>query len=228
MATSGTTTFNLDIADVIEEAFDRCGLRLKTGYDLTTARRSLDLLGLEWYNRGTNFWTVEQISVTLTAGVATKTLENDTLDVIEALIREGAGSTQTDTPLDRVSVSVYANIPNKNTQGRPVNFWIDKQRDAPVMYLWPVPDVGTYSLVYYKLRRIEDAGAVATGTDPDVPSRFLPALVAGLASKIASKYPEAYPRLADLKAEYEEQWSLAVAGDRDRSSLRLIPGTGYF
>lgn len=227
MATSGTTAFNLDIAEVIEEAFDRCGLRLKTGYDLTTARRSLDLLGIEWQNRGINFWTVEAVSTTLAASTATKTLETDTIDVLEALIRTGSGTTQSDSVLTRIPVSVYASIPSKTATGRPVNFWLDKQLAAPVMYFWPVPDLSTYTLVYYKLRRIEDTSVQPAATDPDVPARFLPALVAGLASKLASKYPEAYPRLADLRVEYEEQWQLALAGDRDRSSIRFVPGGGY-
>ena len=226
MATSGTATFNLDIAEIIEEAFNQCGLRQRTGYDLETARRSLDLLSLEWANRGINFWTVEQTSVTLTVSTNTQTLEADTIDVIEAFIRTGSGSSQSDITMTRISSSEYSTIPNKNTEGKPINFWVDKQRDAPVMYLWPRPDVGTYTLVYYKLRRIEDTGSLPAATDPDVPARFLPALVSGLAYRLCKKYPEAYPRMNDLKVEYEEQWELAVAGDRDRASIRFVPG-GY-
>lgn len=226
MATSGTSAFGLDIQNVIEEAFDRCGIRARTGYDMRTARRSIDLLGLEWQNRGINFWTVEQITVSLSASTASVTLPSDTIDVIEAFIRTGSGTSQSDLSMTRISASGYGNIPNKNTEGRPVNFWIDKQRDAPLMYLWPVPDVGTYTLYYYKLRRIEDTGTEPAATDPDVPARFLPALVSGLAHKLSSKYPAAYPRMQDLKAEYEEQWMNALSADRDRASVRLVPG-GY-
>tara|TARA_R110000824_G_scaffold72101_1_gene184221 strand:- start:3387 stop:4076 length:690 start_codon:yes stop_codon:yes gene_type:complete len=226
MATSGTATFNLDIMDVIQESFEQAGLRLKTGYDIKTARRSLDLMSLEWQNRGINFWTVESISVALSASSASLTLPADTIDVIEMVIRTGTGTDQVDLPMTRISVSEYSSIPNKNTTGRPVNFWVDKQRDAPVVYLWPVPDSGSYTLVYYKLRRIEDTGANPAATDPDVPARFLPAFTAGLALRLSGKYAEAAHRKPELKVEFEEQWLLAVAGDRDRASVRFIPG-GY-
>lgn len=226
MATSGTSAFALNIGEVIEEAFNQCGMKMKTGYDLTTARRSIDLMMLEWQNRGINFWTVEQTSVTLTASAVSQTLETDTIDIIEAFIRTGSGTSQVDLPMTRISSSEYSQVPSKNSQGRPVNFWLDKQLTAPVMYLWPVPDKGTYTLIYYKLRRIEDTGSLPGATDPDVPARFLPALVSGLAYRISSKYPELLPRRSDLKMEYAEQWELALSGDRDRSSLRFVPG-GY-
>ena len=224
MATSGTATFNLEIAEVIEEAFERCGLQSKTGYDIETARRSLNLLSLEWANRGLNFWCVEQGTASTTASTSTITLPADTVDLIEYWIREGTGTSQNDQPLSRFSVSQYSTIPNKLTEGRPVNIFIDKQAAAPVAYLWPTPDK-VYTFGYQRIRRIEDTGAVGS-TNPDVPARFLPALVSGLAFRISQKYPEAFVRSGELKAEYEFQWQLAEQEDRDRASVHFLPG-GY-
>jgi hypothetical protein len=224
MATSGTSVFDLDISEIVEEAFDRCGLKLRTGYDMKTAVRSLNLLTIEWSNRGTNFWTVEQVSTTATSGSATVTLGADTVDLLEHWIRTGSGANQNDITLSRISVSQYSNLPNKNSSGRPVNIFLDKQKAAPVAYLWPVPDQD-YTLMYQRLRRIEDAGSSGELT-ADAPFRFLPCLVAGLAYQISMKYPEAVQRIPMLKAEYESQWDLAQSQDRDRSSLRLVPG-GY-
>ena len=224
MATSGTSAFNLEISEVIEEAFERCGLQSKTGYDIETARRSLNLLSLEWVNRGLNFWTVEQGTKTLTAGTSTVTMDSDTVDLIQHWIRDGSGTSQSDLPISRFSVSQYSTIPNKLTEGRPVNLYIDKQRDAPVVYFWPTPDKA-YTFAYQQIRRIEDTGAVGS-TDPDVPARFLPALVSGLAFYISQKYPESFVRSSELKAEYEFQWDLAQQEDRDRASVHFVPG-GY-
>ena len=224
MATSGTATFNLEIAEVIEEAFERCGLQSKTGYDIETARRSLNLLSLEWANRGLNFWCVEQGTASTTASTSTITLPADTVDLIEYWIREGTGTSQNDQPLSRFSVSQYSTIPNKLTEGRPVNIFIDKQAAAPVAYLWPTPDK-VYTFGYQRIRRIEDTGAGGS-TNPDVPARFLPALVSGLAFRISQKYPEAFVRSGELKAEYEFQWQLAEQEDRDRASVHFVPG-GY-
>jgi len=224
MATSSTSTFNLDITEIAEEAFERCGLQLRTGYDLKTATRSLNLLTIEWANRGINFWTVEQVSTSLTADTATLTLPTDTIDIIEHWIRTGSGATQNDEQLSRISVSQYSSLPNKNTSGRPVNIYIDKQRAAPVAYFWPTPDEA-YTFAYQKLRRIEDVGHDGEYT-MDAPFRFLPCMVAGLAYQLYMKYPQANNRMADLKAEYEFQWDLAQSEDRDRSSVRFVPG-GY-
>ena len=224
MATSGTATFNLEISEVIEEAFERCGLQSKTGYDIETARRSLNLLSLEWANRGLNFWCVEQGTASTTASTSTITLPADTVDLIEYWIREGTGTSQNDQPLSRFSVSQYSTIPNKLTEGRPVNIFIDKQAAAPVAYLWPTPDK-VYTFGYQRIRRIEDTGAVGS-TNPDVPARFLPALVSGLAFRISQKYPVAFVRSGELKAEYEFQWQLAEQEDRDRASVHFVPG-GY-
>mgnify|MGYP003120740133 FL=1 len=224
MATSGTATFNLEIAEVIEEAFERCGLQTKTGYDIETARRSLNLLSMEWANRGLNFWCVEQGTASTTASTSTVTLPADTIDLIEHWIRDGSGTSQNDLPLSRFSVSQYTTIPNKKTEGRPVNIYIDKQRDAPVVYLWPTPDK-VYTFAYQRIRRIEDTGSVGS-TNPDVPARFLPALVSGLAFQLSQKYPESFVRSSELKQEYEYQWDLAQSEDRDRASVHFVPG-GY-
>ena len=224
MATSGTSTFNLEISEVIEEAFERCGLQTRTGYDIDTARRSLNLLSLEWTNRGLNFWTVEQSTKTCAVGTSTITLDSDTIDLIQHWIRDGSGTSQNDLPLTRFSVSQYSTIPNKLTEGRPVNLYIDKQRDAPVVYLWPTPDQA-YTFAYQQIRRIEDTGVVGSN-DPDVPARFLPALVSGLAYMVSQKYPESFGRSSELKSEYEFQWDLAQAEDRDRASVHFVPG-GY-
>ena len=224
MATSGTSTFNLEISEVIEEAFERCGLQSRTGYDIETARRSLNLLSLEWANRGLNYWTIEQSTKTCTVGTSTITLDSDTIDLIQYWIRDGSGTSQSDMPLSRFSVSQYSTIPNKLTEGRPVNLYIDKQRDAPVVYLWPTPDEA-YTFAYQQIRRIQDTGVVGSN-DPDIPARFLPALVSGLAYMISQKYPEAFIRGAELKSEYEFQWDLAQSEDRDRASVHFVPG-GY-
>ena len=224
MATSGTSVFDLDISEIVEEAFDRCGLKLRTGYDMKTAVRSLNLLTIEWANRGTNFWTVEEGTSAITAGTGSVVLPADTVDLIEYWIRTGSGENQNDLSISRISVSQYSNLPNKNSTGRPVNIFIDKQRNAPVAYLWPVADQN-YTFAYRRLRRIEDAGT-SGGLTADTPFRFLPCLVAGLAYQISMKYPEALHRAPMLKAEYETQWDLAQSQDRDRAALRLIPG-GY-
>jgi hypothetical protein len=224
VATSGTATFNLEISEIIEEAFERCGLQSKTGYDIETARRSLNLMSIEWANRGLNFWTVEQGTASTTASTSTITLPADTVDLIQHWIRDGTGTSQSDLPISRFSVSQYSTIPNKLTEGRPVNLYIDKQRAAPVVYFWPTPDK-VYTFAYQRIRRIEDTGAVGS-TNPDVPARFLPALVSGLAFRISQKYPEAFVRSSELKAEYEFQWDLAQQEDRDRASVHFVPG-GY-
>ena len=167
MTTSGTATFDIDLNEITEEAFERCGSELRTGYDLRTARRSLNLLFADWSNRGVNLWTLEQGTQLLTAGTATYTLPADTVDLLEHVIRTGAGnvSTQTDLTITRISVSTYSSIPNKLQQARPIQIWINRQAAAPQFTVWPVPDSSqTYTLVYWRLRRIQDAGAGGTYT----------------------------------------------------------------
>ena len=223
MATSGTATFNPEIVEIVEEAYERCGLELRSGYDLKTARRSLDIMAAEWSNRGINLWTVESGTVALTTGTATYTLPADTIDLLETVIRTGSGSDQQDLSINRISVSTYATIPNKNNQGRPIQIYVDRQA-TPKVSVWPTPDSSTtYTLAYWRLRRIEDAGRAGSNTY-DVPSRFIPCLVAGLAYHIATKRPEVgLDRVTFLKAAYDEQFTLAADEDRDKSSIQFAP-----
>jgi len=223
MATSGTATFNPEIVEIVEEAYERCGLELRSGYDLKTARRSLDIMAAEWSNKGINLWTVESGTVSLTTGTATYNLPADTIDLLETVIRTGSGSNQQDLSINRISVSTYATIPNKNNQGRPIQIYVDRQA-TPKVNVWPTPDSSaTYTLVYWRLRRIEDAGRAGSNTY-DVPSRFIPCLVAGLAYHIATKRPEVgLDRVTFLKAAYDEQFTLAADEDRDKSSINFAP-----
>jgi len=228
MAVSGTTAFNLDLTEIVEEAFERAGSEMRTGYDLRTARRSLNLLFADWANRGLNMWTFEQGTITLVAGTATYNLPADTVDLMEHVIRTGAGSasTQADLTITRISVSTYATIPNKLQQARPIQVWIQRLQDIPTITVWPVPDNSqTYTFVYWRLRRIDDAG---TGINTmDVPFRFLPCMVAGLAYYLALKVPNGAERLPVLKQQYDEAWDLASTEDREKASVRFVPRQMY-
>jgi len=224
MATSGTATFNMDFTEIAEEAWERAGREMRSGYDLRTARRSMNLLTIEWQNRGINMWTIEEGTVNLTEGTATYALPADTIDLLEHVVRTGSGnvSTQSDLNITRISVSTYASIPNKLSQGRPIQLYIDRGQANPSATVWPVPDASsTYVLKYWRMRRIEDAG---TGVNTaDVNFRFLPCLVAGLAYYIAMKEPELAERLPMLKATYDEQFALAAEEDREKATLSLVP-----
>jgi hypothetical protein len=312
--TTGTEIFNLNLNDIIEEAFERAGSEVRSGYNVRTARRSLNLLTIEWANRGVNLWTIEEGQIPLVQGQVTYPLPVDTIDLIEHVVRTSNGiqSTQTDINITRISVSTYATIPNKITQGRPIQVWVDRQSgvtgktgltlasnigpnettiplsstvglpatgyvtidnetinytnttgtdllncirgqngtnasshlanavvtapELPNINVWPAPDQGTaaspvYTFVYWRLRRIQDAG---NGVNiQDIPFRLLPCLTAGLAYYIAMKIPEGADRLAMLKAAYEEQWLLASGEDREKASVRFVPrnmfvtGGGY-
>ena len=307
MATSGTTTFNIDLNDAVEEAFERCGSEMRTGYHLRTARRSLNLLFADWANRGVNMWTFEQNTIILTQGQPTYALPNDTVDILDHVIRTNANvaSNQADLTITRISVSTYATIPNKLTQGRPIQVWIQRLTGqqsvlpgvlqagitatttsipvtslvnvptagfikigteligfnetqpatgtSPALLLnctrgqdgttaathataavvnlvqkqsitvWPTPDAGTtYQFVYWRMRRVQDAGAGGT-YNMDVPFRFVPCLVAGLTYYLSLKIPEAAPRIDMLKAMYDEAWATAAAEDQDRAAVRFVP-----
>ena len=225
MATSGTTTFDLDLSEYVEEAFERCGAELRTGYDLKTARRSMNLLFADWANRGINLWTVEQGSIPLVQGTSTYNLPSDTVDLIEHVIRTGAGnvSTQVDLTITRISVSTYSSIPNKLQQARPIQVWINRQAPTPTITVWPTPDqTNNYQFVYWRLRRIQDAGAGGTYTQ-DVPFRFIPCLVAGLAYYLSMKIPGAMERMQVLKQQYDEAWDLASTEDREKAAVRFVP-----
>jgi hypothetical protein len=306
MTTSSTTAFNLDLNDLIEEAFERCGLELRTGYDFKTARRSLNLLTVEWANRGINLWTVEQGQITMNTGQATYALPNDTIDLLDQTIRQGNGTTnQIDINISRISEPTYMTIPNKLTQGRPIQVWINRQsgqtnniastilngaidaddttitlvstvglatsgfikvdnetivysnisgnqllncsrgqantiaashltgasvfaQNLPSINVWPTPNAGGgYVFVYYRLRRMQDAGGGVT--EQDIPFRFIPCMVAGLAYYIAMKKPEVAPdRIVMLKTDYEQQFQLAAEEDREKAPIRFVPRTIFY
>ena len=224
MTTSGTAAFNLDLVEILEESFERCGSEMRTGYDLKTARRSLNILFADWASRGINMWTIEQGSIPLVPGTATYNLPNDTVDLLEHVIRTGAGNaaTQADLTITRISVSTYATLPNKLTQARPIQVWIDRLAPTPTVTMWPVPDNSqTYTFVYWRLRRIQDAG---NGVNTmDVPFRFIPCMVAGLAYYLALKLPNAMDRLPILKQQYDEAWQIASEEDREKAAIRFVP-----
>ncbi len=214
MATSGSRDFNIDVGEIIEEAYERCGLEVRTGYDAKTARRSLNLMFAEWINRGLNLWTVEQDVLTLTQGQSQETLGTEVADILEmALRRDG-----TDFEMERISRGDYLDFPNKDSQGRPSQFYFDRQI-APVINLWQTPENSTDQLVYYYVRRIEDADALTNTTA--VPFRFYPCMVAGLAYYLSMK--KAPERAQLLKAVYEEEFQRAAEEDEDRVSLFLTP-----
>jgi len=224
MATSGTTAFNMDFTEIAEEAWERAGREMRSGYDLRTARRSMNLMTIEWQNRGINLWTIDEGTVSLVSGTAQYTLPTDTVDLLEQVIRTGSGTTQQDLTINRISVSTYASIPNKTTTGRPIQFWIERLVDAPKINVWPVPDSNDYTFKYWRIRRIEDAGrGVETA---DMPFRFLPCLVAGLAYHIAMKEPELAGRLPMLKAVYDEEFERAASEDRVKTNARFVPRIG--
>jgi hypothetical protein len=306
MTTSSTTAFNLDLNDLIEEAFERCGLELRTGYDFRTARRSLNLMTVEWANRGINLWTVEQGQIVMNTGQATYALPNDTIDLLDQTIRQGNGTqNQIDINISRISEPTYMTIPNKLTQGRPIQVWINRQsgqtnnlpsttlngaisavdvtitltstvglatsgfikidnetivysnisgnqllncsrgqanttaashltgasvytQNLPSINVWPTPNAGgDYIFVYYRLRRMQDAGSGVT--EQDIPFRFVPCMVAGLAYYISMKKPEVAPdRIMMLKTDYEQQFELAAQEDREKAPIRFVPRTIFY
>ena len=242
MATSGTYTFNLDIIDIIEEAYERCGLELRHGYDITTARRSLNLLLTDWTNDDVNLWTLDQVSQDLVSGTASYALASPALDVLDATIRTISGSTNTDTSIERISIEEYLNIPNKQTTGLPSQYAVERGVSGPTVYLYPTPDNSTYDLYYYRIRDIQDISLTYT-QNADIPKRFLPSLCSGLAFHLGRKNPakkvlddQGRPVDSDgvsiqmlqlLKASYDEDYTRAKDQDRDRASIHLTPWRGY-
>ncbi len=246
MTTSGTTSFNLDLNELFEEAFERCGAEMRTGYDFRTARRSLNLLTIEWANKGINLWTLEQGQITMNQGQITYELPIDTIDLFDHVIRTQTGQAQTDININRISADTYLTIPNKNAQGRPIQVWINRQSgatypaggqpagtnpitgiDHPTINVWPAPDQDDYyTFVYFRLRRIQDAGNGTT--TQDIPFRMLPPLVAGLAYYLSLKIPDATQRTAMLKQMYDESWEQAADEDREKAPLRLAPRQMFY
>ena len=248
MTTSGTTGFNPDFTEIAEEAWERAGREMRTGYELRTARRSMNMLTIEWANRGINLWTIDEGTIQLTKDDATYTLPADTIDVCEMNIRTNAGdaSSQSDLSLNRISIPTYSAIPNKLSTGRPLQAVVHRLGQAGTyqsgplssatttlganvsfLTLWPVPDSSTaYQISFYRMRRIQDMGSEAGKTDADMPFRFFPCAVAGLAYYIAMKVPELAPRIPMLKQEYEDQFRLASEEDREKTSARFVPSIG--
>jgi len=308
--TTGTSIFNLNMNDLIEEAFERCGLELRSGYDFKTARRSLNLLTIEWANRGINLWTIEEGQIPLVTGQITYPLPVDTIDLLSTVVRTGSDTNQVDINISRISEDTYSTIPNKNANGRPIQLWINRQSGntststvylsasisssdttisvssvaslaatgyvqidnevilyqnidnatnqllncfrgqnnttaaahiattSPYNYLsipllpninvWPTPNAGgDYTFVYWRLRRIQDAGTGVVIND--IPFRFLPCMVAGLAFYLAQKVPEVDPnRVAMLQADYEKQWDLASQEDREKAPIRFVPRNMFY
>ena len=310
MSTSGSTTFNLDLNNIVEEAFERCGLESRTGYDLRTARRSMNLMAIEWANRGINLWTVDQQTIVMNTGQPIYPLPVDTIDILDAVIRTQAGSTynQTDINISRIAEPTYMSIPNKLTYGRPIQMYVNRQtglsnsttitlnggitasdttitlsttsglastgfikigsetisytnvdptnnqltncwrgqngttaaahltgaaitvQNLPCVNLWPTPNPpgNQYTFVYYRLRRMQDAGEGGT-YEQDIPFRLLPCFVAGLAYHMAMKKPDVPPdRIMMLQADYEKQWDLAASEDRDKASVRFVPRNMFY
>tara|TARA_R100001510_G_scaffold7666_1_gene5940 strand:- start:276 stop:947 length:672 start_codon:yes stop_codon:yes gene_type:complete len=222
MATSGSTNFELAVDDYIEEAFERCGLEIRTGYDLRTAKRSLNLMFADWANRGLNRWTITQTSITLSQGTTEYTLDADTIDILSAVIRENAGSSnQLDVTVNRIGRDTYLNLSSKLSQGKPTQYYVDRQI-TPKFRVFPTPNA-TYTLVVDRLTRIEDADSASNTVD--VPFRFYPCLAAGLAYYLAIK--KAPDRIQILKAIYDEEFDRAATEDRDRTSLKLLPYERY-
>ena len=219
MATSGSKDFELDVADYVEEAFERCGLEVRTGYDLKTARRSLNLMFADWANRGLNQWTIEQRTVTVTQGTSSYNLGTDVIDVLSAVVRRSG----TDYTLDRISRDQHTSIPSKTTQARPTQYFIDRQIN-PAIKLWPVPENSTDVIVYDVLTRMDDADDYVNTVD--LPFRFYPCLAAGLAYYIAIK--KAPDRIQMLKAIYDEEFDRAQAEDRDRASFNVTPNLQFY
>ena len=218
MATSNSRDFDLDVAEIIEEAYERCGLEVRTGYDAKTARRSLNLMFADWANRGLNMWTVNQATISVVSGTATYTLSSDYVDLLEVVLRNSSG---TDFTLTQMSRSEYLKIPNKSNSGQPSQYFFDRQV-TPTITLWSTPD-DSYTLVFYYVRRIEDADTLVNTTD--APFRFLPCMAAGLAYYIAIK--RAPERIQILKSIYEEEFQRAAAEDASSTPLKLTPNISY-
>jgi hypothetical protein len=218
VATSGTTSFNLDVDEVIREAMETLGGEPVLGNELRSARRSLNLLLTEWQNRGILLWKLTEQIVTMVSGTASYTLTSATLDIKDAVITRSS----IDLGMTRLSFSEYLQIPNKYQTGRPMQYFVDRQRGAPVLYVWPVPENSTDQVKFWRIKKVDDI--TKSAEDVDVPWRFYPALVTGLAYLMSLKRPGIPPtRRADLKAAYDEQLRLAFDEDRERVSLRLVP-----
>lgn len=219
MALSGSKDFELDVTEYIEEAFERCGLEVRTGYDLKTAKRSLNLMLADWANRGLNQWTIKQTTVNMVQGTAEYSLDASTIDVLNAVVRRG----NDDLSIERISRDQYLNIPDKTTSSRVSQFFVDRQV-PPVLKVWPAPDNSTDQIIMDRLVRMDDFDAF--NNTADLPFRFYPALAAGLAYYISIK--RSPQRVQLLKAVYEEELERALSEDRDRASFNIAPSLDYY
>ena len=216
-----------DLPSIFEEAYERCGLTFRGGYELRSIRRSLNLIFLEWQNRGLNLFTIEEGTLSLTAGTNTYSMPSDTIDLIEHQLRTGSGTSQVDQTLQRISISTWASQGSKNTTGRPSQIWVDRQPTTVDVTLWPVPDSqDTYTLYYVRLVGIDGLSS-GIGTTAGIPPRFVPALVSGLAFHVAMKNPEKQNIAPALKQEYEAQYRLAAEEDQDSSTWTIKPWTQW-
>jgi hypothetical protein len=223
MATSGTTTFNLDIDDVIEDAYERCGVETRSGYDLKSARRSLNILFQEWMNRGIHLWKVENQTSNLTAGTTTYTAPADASDVLEMTFRQVSSGTTTDTTMTKISRSEYQAIPNKFSQGQPTQYYVERNLSNVVINLYQTPNTTDTQINYNYIGRIEDVGKYTN--QPDAPFRFLPCMVSGLAFYLSQKKN---PQMTQpLKLYYEDELQRALTEDGQRASVHLVP-QNYF
>tara|TARA_R110000868_G_scaffold286447_1_gene546923 strand:+ start:810 stop:1502 length:693 start_codon:yes stop_codon:yes gene_type:complete len=225
MATSGTTAFTLDLGDIMEEAHDLCGSELRSGYDYRGAKRALNLIFLEWQNKGLNLWKIEQGTQTLTSGTNSYALPSSALEVVDVFVRTNAGDTsrQFDQRLNRISRTEYNHQAIKLLESKPTQFYIDKGTSSNNIVLWATPDSSeTYTLVYDYLQRIEDAGNPASN-NADVPSKYLPCLTYALAYNLACKMPEAQNRVPMIKQRYDELWNEVSDADRERAAIRFVP-----
>lgn len=222
MATSGTTAFTLDLGEIIDEAYEQAGGECETANDVRKARRSLNLLFQEWDTIGIKLWAIEQKTLAVTTSFTSQTLDTDTLDIIDMVCRSNSGETgQLDIPVHRLNVFDWNALANKQITGKPTSFFVDRKAAAPVLYLWPLPST-SYDIVYWRIRRIEDAG-ISGEVTMDVPERFLPALTAGLAYRLAMKDKLLRPNAKELLTEYDRLMKLAMNSDRDRASIFIAP-----
>ena len=219
MTTSSSTDFNLDVAEYIEEAFERCGLEAKTGYDLQTAKRSMNIMLAEWANRGLNQWTIEQRTQALTANDSEYSLGTDIIDILSVVVRRSG----TDFSMTRISRDTFINLPNKTSTSRPTQYFLDRQI-TPNLKLYPTPENSTDVIIYDALTRMQDADTQVNTLE--IPFRFIPCLTAGLAYYIAMK--RAPDRIQLLKTVYEEEFERAMAEDRDRSAFNVSPKLDYY
>ena len=222
MATSGTRAFSLDVAVAIEEAYELAGLEARTSYDAVTARRSLNIMFADWSNRGIQMWEVSKVTTTLTEGTSEYTINTYDIDILDAYIQRTVSGIVTDYPINRVDRNEFINIPTKATKARPTQYWLERVK-TPVIHLYPTPENSTDKLIYYVWQRIQDSSASIN--DVDIPSRFMPPLVSGLAFYLClKKNPQ---KVELLKGQYEQDLMNALKYDEDRSSVRLVPKQEY-